>query len=237
MKYIFLLLLTLLLTNESARADTNRFETLDTTVTLGYESRYVLYGYRLTKHLWHADVYFHLPVSDRIAVWAGSWYGTLPDGTYNEIDVYAGADYLLSEHISAGLAYSMFNYLEVPFPTSRQAHEISGHITWFSGPVTLSLRDLYDSEGEGHLARAVATFDQPITDTAGLSLQAEYGYSFDYFFVGDGPNHALFKAALPVQLTETLTVSPFVAESLTLDVIDSFEKDQFYGGVHVSASF
>lgn len=210
---------------------------VSTTVTLGYESRYVLYGYRLTKHLWHADIYTSLPVNDRLTVWGGSWYGTLPDGSYNEVDFYAGADYQLTDHLSAGLAYSMFNYLEAPFPTSQQAHEISGHLTAIAGPFSISLRDLYDSEAEGHLARAIAGFDHSLTDTVGLSISAEYGYSFDYFGVGDGPNHALFKATLPVLVHEKWTVSPFVAHSLALDVIDSFEKDQFYGGVFLSTTF
>lgn len=229
------ILTALLITTQSAFS--NDWKNLSTTLTLGYESRYVLYGYRLTKHLWHADVYFSLPANDRLTVWAGSWYGTLPDGTYNEVDLYAGADYQLTDHLSAGIAYAVFNYLEAPFPTSQQAHEISGHLTAVAGPFSLSLRDLYDSEAEGHLARAVAGFDHSLTDTVGLSLSAEYGYSFDYFAVGDGPNHALFKAALPVQLNERWTASPFIAQSLALDAIDSYEEDQFYGGVFLSTAF
>lgn len=231
------LILLSLLFNLAIPAFSKDWNNISTTVTLGYESRYVLYGYRLSKHLWHADVYFSMPAGERLTVWAGSWFGTLPDGTYNEIDFYTGADYQLTDHISAGLAYSIFNYLEAPFPTSQQAHEISGHLTMTAGPFTLSLRDLYDSEAEGHLARAVAAFDHPITDTVGLSLSAEYGYSFDYFAAGDGLNHALFKAAVPMQMNKTWTVSPFIAQSLALDVIDSFEEDQFYGGVFVSTTF
>jgi len=230
-------LLALLLTGSTALASSNLVSGLSTTVTLGYDSRYVLYGYRLSKHLYHADLHASLPVGEKFTVWAGTWYGYLTDGTYHEVDLYAGADYQLTSHFSAGLAYAMFNYLKVPFPTSKQAHELSGHITFTSGPLTLSLRDLYDSEAEGHLARAVASLYQPLNDTAALSLSAEYGYSFDYFGTGDGPNHALFRMSVPVRLNETFTVAPFIAQSLALDVIDSFEKNQTYGGVSLSASF
>lgn len=231
-KHLFAL--TLLCTSPAFSKD---WKDVSTTVTLGYESSYVLYGYTQGPHLFHADVLFWMPVNDRLSVWAGSWYGTQFNGTYNEADFYAGFDYQLSEHFSAGLAYSMFNYIETPYTISKQAHELSGHLTWATGPFSLSLKDLYDSEGNGHLTRVVAGFDRPITETVGLSLSAEYGYSFDYFAVGDGPNHALFRAAFPWQINETFCVEPFIAHSLAMDVIDSFEQDKTYGGISLTASF
>jgi len=227
----------LLLLCGSANASSNIWNDVSTTVTLSYESRYVLYGYDLGPNLYHVDLSFWLPINEKLSVWAGSWYGTRLNGTYNEIDFYAGADVQLSDHVSAGLAYSLFNYIEVPYPTSKQSHELSGHLTFNAGPLTLSLRDLYDSEGNGHLARAIASFDQPLTDTLGLSFSAEYGYSVDYFAVGNGPHHALFKLKLPWQISDTLSLEPFIAHSLALDVLDSFEKDRTYGGVSLVASF
>jgi len=213
------------------------WQTLSTSVTLSYDSRYMLYGYDLGQDLYHASLDFWMPISETVSVWAGSWYGTQPGGLYKEIDFYTGIDIQLSDHFSAGLAYSMFNYIEVQFPTSKQAHEISGHLSYTAGPLTLSLRDLYDSEGNGHLTRGIATIDHSLTDTFGLSLHAEYGYSFDYFNVGDGPNHALFKLSCPWQINDTLSLSPFIAHSMALDVLDAFETDHTYGGLSLSASF
>lgn len=210
---------------------------ISTTVTLSYESRYVLYGYDSGPDLYHADLSFWKPISGNLSVWAGTWYGTQPNGAYNEIDLYAGFDLQLSDHFSAGLAYSLFNYLEMPYPSVDRSHEFSGHLTYTAGPFSLSLKDLYDTDGEGHLARAVASFDQPVTDRFGIGLSAEYGYSFDYFAVGNGPHHALFKLKFPWKLSETFSLEPFIAHSLALDVIDSFEKDRTYGGVSLVAAF
>lgn len=234
MKKLFIT--TLLLWNIT-QASSNVWNNLTTTATLSYDTSYILHGYNFGANLVHADISFWMPVSEKVSVWAGSWYGTQFDETYKEIDFYAGVDYQLTDHVSAGLAYSLFNYMETPYPTSSQAHEFSGHITYVAGPLTLSLHDLYDSEGDGHLTRAIAVYDHRFCDTFGLSLSAEYGYSFDYFEVGDGPNHALFKATFPVQLNDTLSVSPFIAHSIALDVLDSFEKDQTYGGISISATF
>ena len=231
------ILLAFLLFCGTAQASSNVWKDVSTTVTLSYESRYVLYGYDQGPDLYHTDLCFWMPVSKKLSVWAGSWYGTQPSGDYNEVDLYAGFDYQLSDHFSAGLAYSLFNYLEMPYPSTDRSHEFSGHLTYTAGPFTLSLRDLYDTDGEGHLARAVASFDKSLTDALSLSLSTEYGYSFDYFATGNGPNHALFKLKLPWQLNETFRLEPFIAHSLALDVIDSFEKDRTYGGVSLVASF
>ncbi len=231
------ILLAFLLFCGTAQASSNVWKDVSTTVTLSYESRYVLYGYDQGPDLYHTDLCFWMPVSKKLSVWAGSWYGTQPSGDYNEVDLYAGFDYQLSDHFSAGLAYSLFNYLEMPYPSTDRSHEFSGHLTYTAGPFTLSLRDLYDTDGEGHLARAVASFDKSLTDALSLSLSTEYGYSFDYFATGNGPNHALFKLKLPWQLNETFSLEPFIAHSIALDVIDSFEKDRTYGGVSLVASF
>lgn len=227
----------LLLLCSSSQAFSNDWTNVITTLTLSYESRYVLYGYDQGPDLYHADLCFWTPVSDRLSVWAGSWYGTQPSGDYNEIDLYAGFDYQLSDRFSSGLAYSLFNYLEMPYPSVDRSHEFSGHITYTAGPLSLSLKDLYDTDGEGHLARAVASFNQPLTDAVSLGLSVEYGYSFDYFATGNGPNHTLFKLKLPWQINETFSLEPFIAHSLALDVIDSFETDRTYGGVSLIASF
>jgi len=230
-------IVTLILFNSTAQAFSNDWKNISTTVTLGYESRYILYGYDYGPDLYHADLLFWKPLSEKLSVWAGSWCGTQPSGDYNEIDLYAGFDYQLSKNFSAGLAYSLFNYLEVPYPSADRSHEFSGHFTYTAGPFSLSLKDLYDTEGEGHLTRAVASFDQPITDALSIGLSAEYGYSFDYYAVGNGPHHALCKLKLPWKISETFSLEPFIAHSLALDVLDSFEKNRTYGGVSLVASF
>jgi len=210
---------------------------LSTTVTLGYDSRYVLYGYRLSRHLYHADVYLYYPVNDRVSVWGGSWYGYLTDGTYHEVDVYGGVDYAWSDTLSAGIAYSLFNYIEVPFPTSDQAHEIAVHLTHATEQFSLSLRNHYDSEAEGCLLRAIGEFIQPLTEKLSVSLGAEASYAFDYFISGNLWNHAQVTIKAPYQVTDAVGITPFIARSIPLAAIDDFEQYETFGGISVSWSF
>ncbi len=222
---------------EPAPAAASAWEALDTSVTLGYQSRYVLYGYRLTRHLWHADVFGYLPLNETVSAWAGSWYGYLNDGTYREVDLYAGLDIALGERLGAGVGYSLFNYLEVPFPSDDVSHEWMARLTFTSGPFALTLKEQYDTEAGGHLVRAVASFDRALHGPLSVSAAAEYGHAFGYFIEGDAPNHALFTLRLPVRLGASATAAPFVARSLALDAIDAFERDETYGGLAVTFPF
>lgn len=207
------------------------------TLTVGYDSRYVLYGYRLSRHLWHADVYLSSSLDERTTAWAGGWYGYLTDGSYREVDVYAGIDRTLGGPFSAGVGYSLFNYLEVPFETSDQAHEFAVHLDVAAGPVFLTVRNQYDTEAEGHLIRAIGEYARPLAGGMSLAVAAEYGYALRYYIDNNLPNHALFTVRVPWSLNDRLTVTPFVAYSLPLAAIDAFEEEELYGGVSFAVGF
>lgn len=236
MKKTTLILLLSSLFCRTAQASSNVWNNVSTTATISYATRYMLYGYDNGPDLFHADIYLSLPLTERITLWGGSWYGTQPNGNYNEIDLYAGVDCQLTDHLSAGVAYSIFNYLEVPFETSAEAHELSGHLTLSAGDFTVSLRDLYDSEANGHLTRVTAGYYHQLNDRTAVQLDAEYGYSFGYFTAEDGPNHALLKLTIPIQLNDRFSIRPFMAHSIALDRIDAFAEDRTYGGISLSMS-
>ena len=217
---------------QSARA-----ASIDSTATIGYDSRYVLYGYRLSRHLYHADLYLSSALDAQTTVWGGGWYGYLTDGTYHEIDLYTGVDRTLTDTLSGGVAYSLFNYLEVPFETSDQSHEFAMHLSYASGPVFLQVRDQYDTEANGHILRAIGEFYQTLNGQLSLTLSAEYGYALRYYIDNNLPNHALFTLKAPYAINETLTLTPFIAYTLPLAAIDDFEEEELYGGVAMSFSW
>lgn len=210
---------------------------LSTTVTAGYQSRYMLYGYNLSSHLYMADVYLYYPVNEQISVWGGSWYGHQNGGAYREVDVYGGVDYAINANVTAGLAYSLFNYLEVPFETSDHVSEFAAHLTASAGPFTLELRDHYDDSAEGHLLRAVLYASQSVTDKITLSLKAEAGYAIDYFIEGNEWNHADIRLSVPWQATASISVTPYLARSIAFEAIDDYEDDVTYGGISASYGF
>lgn len=207
-------------------------------LTLGYDSRYVLYGYRLTRHLYKADMYLSKPLTDKLSVWAGSWYGYLADDTYSELDLYGGANWKVTDRLTAGACYSLFNYFKAPFTEEANDQEYAVSLVRAVGEkLTLALRDQYDLAAKGHLLRALADFNQPLAGKLTLTLSAEYGYVLNYYEEEDGPHHALFKMSLAHPITDTLSATLFLARTLALDAIDSFEEDDTYGGVSMTWSF
>lgn len=206
---------------------------LGVTLNLSYDSEYMLYGYRLGRNLFHTDVSLWRPLTDRLSFWAGSWYGVLPDGTYHEVDVYGGVDWALTERLSVGVGYTLFNYIEVPFPTSTHVSEFAAQLAYAAGPLTLTVRDQYDTEAEGHLVRGIANVAREIFGRLSVDASAEFGYAFEYFIEGNRPNHALFTMKLPVRITDRIRATPFIARSLALAAIDGYEDDVTYGGLSV----
>lgn len=207
---------------------------LSTTLTAGYDSRYVLYGYRLSRHLYHVDAYSSYALNDRTTLWAGAWYGYLTDGTYREVDGYAGIDRALGNGFSVGFGYSLFHYIEVPFTDKDWDHEFAVHVSYYTEKLFLSLRDQYDVEAEGHLARAIAAYTQPVSDRLSLVASAEFGYAFDYYIEGNRANHTLWMLKAPIRITDHVVATPFIARSIPLDAIDEYEENETYGGISIS---
>lgn len=207
------------------------------TITTAYESRYVLYGYRLSRHLYMVDLYLFKPLDEKTSIWGGAWYGYLTDGTYHEVDVYGGIDRMITDTLTLGLAYSLFNYIEVPFPTSDHVSEFAAHATYASGGLSLQLREQYDTEAEGHLIRAIGSYTLPLAGSVSLVLGAEAGYAVEYFIEGNLWNHAEVSAKTPWQLNDRWSISPFIARSIPLAAIDDFEQYETYGGISASYTF
>ena len=212
------------------------WDALSTTLTLGYNSHYVLYGYQLDDPLWHADIWLSYSLNDKVTLTGGSWYGILSDRTYEEIDGSVGVDYALTGNLYTGVQYSLFTYLEAPWG-SGQSHELAAHISYWGKNVSLSLRNQYDTEGEGSLTRAIAGYSLPFLEKFTFKLDAEAGYAFGYYTFGENAwNHAQINASLPFQMSSRFALIPFIAHSVPLAAIDAFEEEVTYYGLSISAS-
>ncbi len=210
---------------------------LSSSLTTAYDSRYILYGYSLSRHLLHASLNGYLPLNQHVSVWAGTWYGYLTDGTYREWDLYAGIDAALAPYLTVGAGYSRFGYLEVPFPSDSYANEWMVHMTLAQGPLSLRLSDQYDDMADGHLVRVTAQAQQTFAQSVTATLSSEYGHAFDYFIDGNAANHLLVRLELAWQGRTAWTLKPFVAYSIPLDAIDAFEDEHTQWGLHADYAF
>ncbi len=210
---------------------------LSVTLTAGYDSRYLLYGYRLNRHLLKADAYLAYTLDEKTTLWGGSWFGLIPDGTYRELDGYVGIDRALGGGFSVGAAVSAFHYIEVPFSNKDLVYELLTHATYFHERFSLSVKDHIDTESDGHLLRAIASVPMALMERVRLEGIAEYGYAFGYYIDGDKPNHALLKLAAPIALSEAISFTPHITRSFALDAIEAFERDDTIFGASISWRF
>ena len=204
---------------------------LSLVLTAGYDSRYSLYGYRLTRHLDQADIYASYAVDDKTTVWGGSWVGYLADASLREVDGYIGVDRVFAPGWTAGLAGSLFHYIESPFTDESLVAEMAGHVSYQAERWGLSVRDNVDTESDGHLVRAIANVIQPVTDRIRVKGTAEFGYALGYYMNANLPNHALFTLEAPTTLTDTVYMTPFISRTVALEGIKDFEEDDtIFGG-------
>ncbi len=207
---------------------------LSITLTAGYDSRYLLYGYRLNRHLLKADAYAAYALDEKTTLWGGAWFGLIPDGSYRELDGYMGIDRALGGGLSVGAAISAFYYIEVPFSDKDVVYELMTHVSYYHERFALSLKNHVDTESDGHLLRGILAIPIALTDRVALEASGEYGYAFRYYIDGNKPNHALLKLAAPIALSDALRLTPYIARSIALDAIDAFEKDDTIAGLSLS---
>ena len=70
-----------------------------------------------------------------------------------------------------------------------------------------------------------------------LDLSAGISYQVDYNSFGSDFNSILLVAALPIALTDSATLTPYIAGNFALDAINSYQDDQVYGGVSLTVTF
>lgn len=210
---------------------------LSTTITAAYNSKYILYGYDNGRDLYHGDIYLYYPLTGNVSLWGGSWYGQIEDGSYEEVDLYGGVDYAFTGQCSAGIAYSMFNYIDTPFATNDIESEIAIHASYTRDIFSFSIRHQYDTGADGSLTRIIAGATQPLGEKLSLAASAEAGYAFEYYIPGNRWNHALAEISLPVQVTPALNISPSVSYSIPLAATDDFYDEETFAGLSASYSF
>jgi len=76
-----------------------------------------------------------------------------------------------------------------------------------------------------------------LKDWLGLEMGAGISYGIDYYGV-DGLNHVFGTVGLPLGISETVTLTPYVGGTLALEGLeDTGETDHFLAGISLSVGF
>ncbi len=211
---------------------TNEPFDLGAEVSVGYDSKYVFRGVDLGDNLIWGDVNLTVPVNDTVSLNAGTWYATLADDDYDELNLYAALSADLGAfEVGLGLTWYYFPM------TDDDALEPGITIGTSAGPIDLSLGYYYDLEVDGSYIELAAETAIELTDTVSLVPGVSVSYGDDYYGVS-GFNNVGLSLALPIALTDRATLTPYVAGSLAIDALEDLgEDDHIYGGVSLGVSF
>ncbi len=214
-------------------------EALGFSLAVGYDTQYIFRGVDFGDHLVWGDVSYANDFGGPVEMSLGAWYASTNgnEGTeLQELDIYGGIS------ASAGAVDFGAGAIWYYFPDDDSyTFEVYGSMgTSFAG-VDLELYVGHDFElnDGGTYAAITAGYSIPLGDTLSLDFSSGVSYGDDYSVAGaDGFNNVDLRLALPIALTDSATLEPYIAGSIAIDSLsDAGQDDHVYGGVSISVSF
>lgn len=210
-------------------------------IAIGYNTSYIFRGVNYGDNQVTAQIDYDIP---NIPLAVGAWYGNPIDGRggnpngNDELDLYATLSHSFGS-VDAWLGYTAYIYPESGGGRlgENNTNEIGTGIGGAVGPIDLALSAYYDLDIEGWYFDLTAGHSFAISDMISLDLSAGISYQVDYNSAGSDFNSILLVAALPISLTDTATLTPYIAGNFALDAIDARQGDQVFGGVSLNVTF
>jgi len=216
----------------------------DGRAAVGFHNQYNFRGFKAGDWAPSISFEFIIPVraESGLAFDVGAWYIDPIDDIYNELGVYAFlivpvADFQFrvggiffafpDEDWVTGEFGAAVSYLVMDFVDLK--------LEWWSDVKGDGF--LEDKLGFGHYAEFSAGKSIQVKKWLGVELAAGVSYGIDYYG-SDGWNHTFATIGLPIGISETISVTPYVGGTLALEGLrDAGESDQFLTGIRLSVSF
>lgn len=203
---------------------------------LGYASSYNYRGVDYGDHAGEAEARVALPVNDFGVLTVGGRYIGTSD-SFNEGQAFGTFQVPLGP-AAAFLGYRYFanDGLEgFPLDTDNR-HELGAMLGTRFFTVDFSVAYFYDTGYSGHYTELRGQKVWALGQQVHLKAVAAASYGFDYQFSGSGFNHFQAGLELPIDLTDTIELSPFVTAVVPGSDL-STENDKVIGGVNLKFSF
>ena len=226
-------------------------ETLGVDLSVGYDSSLIFRGVDLADNRVSTDLNLVVPLVDTVSLHAGASYGVSADDrgadtggiSYQRLELNAGLSFDLGA-ADLGVGYRFYQHEGDLSAILDDTNEVGITLATTAGPVNLGVGTYYDITGEGWYFEVAANTEVKINDSISLVPGVSIGYGVDYTWqisganVGDGFTAVGLSLAMPIKLTKSATLTPYVAGNLPIDALDDAgEESQVYGGVSLSVKF
>jgi hypothetical protein len=201
-------------------------------LSVGYDTKYIFRGVDFGDHLIWAGLDYELELSEGLSLGLGTWFGSLAEDSYNELNLIGGLSYDAGP-VTLGVGYTHYLFLY----DNEDAAEVNGTLGFGAGPLDIELGYYYDFEVEGSYLELAIGAEFALTERIAIAPGAVVAYNFDYYTDATDWNHIGVSLGFPITLTSTATLTPYVAANFPLDAISGTESDEIFGGVALSVSF
>lgn len=207
-------------------------------VSLGYDTFYIFRGEELFEQVVWGQVEIGIALTERLSLTLTPWYLSGIEDDYTELDILPSVTY------DAGFAEITAGYAGYIYPRGSfggdegidDEHEASLTISKGVGLFAVSALAAYNFDREAIYLEAGVGTTFELCAAAALEPSVAVGYSSDYYGE-DGFTHVLLTLALPVKLSETATLTPYIAGNIPLEVLDENQDAAVFGGVALAVSF
>jgi hypothetical protein len=210
----------------------------------GFHNQYNFRGFKAGDWAPSTHFEFIIPVraSSGLALDVGAWYVDPIDDVYNELGLYAYLDFPVAD-FEFRVGGIFFVFPDEDWVTGEFGVAVSYSVMDF---VDLKLEWWSDVKGDGfskdelrfgHYAEFSVGKSIEVKNWLSVEIEAGVSYGIDYYG-SDGLNHTFATVGLPIDILETITLTPYVGGTLALAGLkDAGENDQFLTGIRLSVGF
>ena len=211
-------------------ADKVAAEDIGAEVSVGYDTDYMFRGVNLGQDLLWSDVNVSTSLSDGLDLGVGAWYANVADDAGNdELDIYAGLSTSMGD-MSVDLGATYYYY---PDPTAGEGTlEFGIGLGTSAGPIDLSLGLYYDIDLEAAYYEVGAATSFDLTDKMAVNVGGAISNAD-----GDTLTALTFTIGVPITLSDSASLSPYVGVNIPLDDYEDEFGDDIYSGLSLTVGF
>jgi hypothetical protein len=235
-------------------------ELLGFTLSAGYDTKNIFRGLELADDWVSSSLDYTTAIGDGLRLDLGADYGHAANdgfggGSFERLELSAG----ITKDLGAaelGLGYRNYQNFGDGGLAFDDTNEVNLSLASKVGIFNVGVAANYDIDGEGWYFEAAVNTEIVINNSVSLVPGANIGYGVDYAYQAsaltqlvsqaitgsklqaDGFTAVGLSLALPVKLSKTATLTPYVSYNLPVDALDDLgEEEQFFGGVSLSVKF
>lgn len=200
----------------------------------GYRSEYVYRGFKLAHDTLDFQLETEIALSDSLLLSAGGWYATeLDSGDFSQLAGFADLR-CVWEQWSAGVAVSYHNFTDELF---QDGFDTGAFITWTpNDDLHLTTGAWYDHGADAWYGKLEGGWSHPVDNRNFLSLLAGVSWLDDYY-LRSGWNDLYARFAWTFNVSERVSLTPFVGTSLALGSGPNDGSDSLFAGLWFEVNF